>query len=375
MDEKITISAKTLDEAITKALIELQTTSEHLHYEVIQKESSGFLGLIGSKPCIIRARVMSEEEERALKQAAADKAKTEKEAAQKAAAEKAAAERAAAEKAKAEKAKAEKAAAEKAAEKAAVLKASSKPASGKTQEKVSQKPVSEKSYSKPEKKDTVNKDSQQKEKPAVKIDEEAVKKAAKEFLEQVFGAMGMTVKIETVYDASERELQVMMEGDDMGILIGKRGQTLDSLQYLVSLIVNKGTEGYLRVKLDTENYRERRKETLETLAKNIAYKVKRTKRPVSLEPMNPYERRIIHAALQNDKYVTTRSEGEEPFRHVVIALKKEASGGDRKGRYDKNKGGRYDRSSGGYKGNNRRSHYSSTASSGASEETAAGDEE
>ena len=132
---------------------------------------------------------------------------------------------------------------------------------------------------------------------------------------------------------------------------------------------------YLRVKLDTENYRERRKETLETLAKNIAYKVKRTKRPVSLEPMNPYERRIIHAALQNDKYVTTRSEGEEPFRHVVIALKKEASGGDRKGRYDKNKGGRYDRSSGGYKGNNRRSHYSSTASSGASEETAAGDEE
>lgn len=340
MDEKITISAKTLDEAITKALIELQTTSEHLHYEVIQKESSGFLGLIGSKPCIIRARVMSEEEERALKQAAADKAKAEKEAAQKAAAEKAAAERAAAEKAKAEKAKAEKAAAEKAAaekaaEKAAVLKASAKPASGKTPEKVSQKPVSEKSYSKPEKKDTVNKDSQQKEKPAVKIDEEAVKKAAKEFLEQVFGAMGMTVKIETVYDASERELQVMMEGDDMGILIGKRGQTLDSLQYLVSLVVNKETEGYLRVKLDTENYRERRKETLETLARNISYKVKRTKHPVSLEPMNPYERRIIHSALQNDRYVVTRSEGEDPYRHVVISLKKEGYGnGGRRDRYN-----------------------------------------
>ncbi len=114
------------------------------------------------------------------------------------------------------------------------------------------------------------------------------------------------------------------------------------LQYLVSLIVNKGTEGYLRVKLDTENYRERRKETLETLAKNIAYKVKRTKRPVSLEPMNPYERRIIHSALQNDKYVDTRSEGEEPFHHVVIALKKEAASGDRKGRYDRNKGGRFD---------------------------------
>ena len=106
-------------------------------------------------------------------------------------------------------------------------------------------------------------------------------------------------------------------------LIGKRGQTLDSLQYLVSLVVNKESEDYLRVKLDTENYRERRKETLETLAKNIAYKVKRTRRSVSLEPMNPYERRIIHSALQNDKYVFTRSEGEEPFRHVVIALKRE----------------------------------------------------
>ena len=153
----------------------------------------------------------------------------------------------------------------------------------------------------------------------------------------------------TVAEALERA-GITLEGDDMGILIGKRGQTLDSLQYLVSLIVNKGTEGYLRVKLDTENYRERRKETLETLAKNIAYKVKRTRRPVSLEPMNPYERRIIHAAVQNDKYVTTRSEGEEPFRHVVIALKKEAVSGERKGRYDRAGRGR----SYGYKGNNRR---------------------
>ncbi len=118
-------------------------------------------------------------------------------------------------------------------------------------------------------------------------------------------------------------MDVNLTGDEMGLLIGKRGQTLDSLQYLVSLVVNKESEDYLRVKLDTENYRERRKETLETLAKNIAYKVKRTRRPVSLEPMNPYERRIIHSALQNDKYVFTKSEGEDPFRHVVIALKKE----------------------------------------------------
>ena len=129
-------------------------------------------------------------------------------------------------------------------------------------------------------------------------------------------------------------MDVNLTGEEMGLLIGKRGQTLDSLQYLVSLVVNKESEDYLRVKLDTENYRERRKETLETLAKNIAYKVKRTRRPVSLEPMNPYERRIIHSALQNDKYVFTKSEGEEPFRHVVIALKKEERR-ERRPRYER----------------------------------------
>ena len=124
------------------------------------------------------------------------------------------------------------------------------------------------------------------------------------------------------YNEDDNSLSIDLAGDDMGILIGKRGQTLDSLQYLVSLVVNKGHEEYIRVKVDTENYRQRRKETLENLAKNIAFKVKRTKRPVSLEPMNPYERRIIHSALQNDKYVTTHSEGEEPFRRVVVTLKK-----------------------------------------------------
>ncbi len=155
-----------------------------------------------------------------------------------------------------------------------------------------------------------------------------------DFLNQIFETMNMEVEIKASYNEEEKELSINMEGADMGILIGKRGQTLDSLQYLVSLVVNKNkeNEGHIRVKLDTENYRERRKETLETLAKNIAYKVKRTKRPVSLEPMNPYERRIIHSSLQNDKYVTTRSEGEEPFRHVVISLKKE--GYRRGGRYN-----------------------------------------
>lgn len=159
-------------------------------------------------------------------------------------------------------------------------------------------------------------------KAAVMNEEISVEDKAKKFLNDVFAAMNMTVVVNVKYDENSEEMDIDLSGDDMGVLIGKRGQTLDSLQYLVSLVVNKEVENYIRVKIDTENYRERRKETLENLAKNIAYKVKRTRRSVSLEPMNPYERRIIHSALQNDKYVTTYSEGEEPFRKVVVALKK-----------------------------------------------------
>lgn len=146
---------------------------------------------------------------------------------------------------------------------------------------------------------------------------------AKDFLDDVFRAMNMSVTVEVKYDEADKSMDIDLNGDEMGVLIGKRGQTLDSLQYLVSLVVNKDVEDYIRVKVDTENYRQRRKETLENLAKNIAYKVKRTKRPVALEPMNPYERRIIHSALQSDKYVTTHSEGDEPFRRVVVTLKRE----------------------------------------------------
>ena len=138
----------------------------------------------------------------------------------------------------------------------------------------------------------------------------------KEFLGKIFDAMNM--KVDVSVEMNENEMDINLSGDDMGVLIGKRGQTLDSLQYLTSIVVNKGQKEYIRVKVDTENYRSRRKETLENLAKNLAYKAKRTKNPVSLEPMNPYERRIIHSALQNDKYVTTHSEGEEPFRKVII---------------------------------------------------------
>ena len=149
------------------------------------------------------------------------------------------------------------------------------------------------------------------------------KNRAKVFLRDVFASMNLgEVEITSEYNTADGSLEVDFEGQDMGILIGKRGQTLDSLQYLTSLVVNKEQKDYVRVKLDTENYRKRRKETLENLARNIAYKVKKTRRPVSLEPMNPYERRIIHSALQGNKFVETYSEGSEPYRHVVVAPKR-----------------------------------------------------
>ena len=163
-------------------------------------------------------------------------------------------------------------------------------------------------------------------KPAVikaRVKSSSVQEKTADFLKDVFDAMNLVVNMDIKYDEESRHLNIDLSGEEMGILIGKRGQSLDSLQYLVSLVVNKGSEEYVRVKVDTEDYRKRRKETLENLAKNIAYKVKRTKRSVSLEPMNPYERRIIHSALQNDRYVTTHSEGEEPFRRVVVTLKRQ----------------------------------------------------
>lgn len=151
---------------------------------------------------------------------------------------------------------------------------------------------------------------------------ESIEDVVINFLSSVFKAMNMEVQIQVSVQEEEKLVEVELSGKEMGVLIGKRGQTIDSIQYLVSLVVNKFSQEYYRVKVDTENYRARRKTTLEELAKNIAYKVKRTRRPVSLEPMNPYERRIIHSALQNDKYVTTKSEGEEPYRHIIVVLKK-----------------------------------------------------
>ena len=152
---------------------------------------------------------------------------------------------------------------------------------------------------------------------------EEIKQRADTFLADVFQAMNLEAEVSSSYDKETGMLTIDMKGENMGVLIGKRGQTLDSLQYLVSLVVNKGIDGYIHVKADTENYRERRKKTLENLAKNIASKVKRNRSSVALEPMNPYERRIIHSALQGDRYVTTYSEGEEPYRKVIVTMKED----------------------------------------------------
>lgn len=279
--EYITVSAKTLDDAITEALIQLGVTSDQLDYEVIEKGSAGFLG-IGMKQAVIKARrkVVEEPEAEIVEEAKPEPAVIKKE---------------------------------------------------------EPKPV-KKEFTK---KETIKKETVKKE-PAKKtfIKEEAVKEAApsvkkeadlakvesqtieacEKFIYDVLKAMDMTdVKVTSVVD-EEGALSIDMEGSNMGILIGKRGQTLDSLQYLTNRVANKMQEGYVRVKLDTEDYRRRRKETLENLAKNIASKVKRTRRTVSLETMNPYERRIIHSALQGDPAVSTHSEGEEPYRRVVVTL-------------------------------------------------------
>ncbi|WP_022764919.1 RNA-binding cell elongation regulator Jag/EloR [Butyrivibrio sp. XPD2006] len=191
-------------------------------------------------------------------------------------------------------------------------------------EEIKEEPKKEekKEVKKEEKKEAPKEEVKAEKKASSNINGDELVAKANAFLKDVFGAMNMEVNLNTRFNAQENILDVELSGDEMGVLIGKRGQTLDSLQYLISLVVNRETEEYIHVKVDTENYRERRKATLENLAKNISIKVKKTRQSVALEPMNPYERRIIHSALQNDRYVTTHSEGDEPFRRVVVTLKK-----------------------------------------------------
>ncbi len=280
--EYVEISAKTLDDAITKACIQLGISSDNLEYKVISEGSSGFLG-IGSKPAIIKARRMvptvEEEFFAELKNEEIKKAEPVKK------------------------------------ETAAV-----KPAKVEKKPEIKAEPKQEKTAVKKE--EPEKKSEERVVTPKTEEEIQVMMKTAKEFLDGVFKSMNLEVTMEMKYDQEDGCLDIDFAGPEMGILIGKRGQTLDSLQYLTSLVVNKEQNEYIRVKLDTENYRKRRKDTLENLAKNIAFKVKKTRKPVALEPMNPYERRIIHSALQNHKFVKTVSEGEEPFRHVVVMLKK-----------------------------------------------------
>ena len=347
--EYIEITEKTVDDAITAACQRLSVTSNRLDYIIVQKEKSGFLG-IGAKPAIIKARVKDGAAQAILEDvigkverkvqkdlaAKAEKAEEKKDAAAPVPAAKP-------EKktpAKPEKEeKSEKKETEKAEKKELKDKEKENKKTGKKNKKKSSAPkkaeaaVQTPAAPEAEVKAEVKAAAPAPKKKAVvpQLTEERIaeiKKAAHDFLVGVFGTMDMDVEITEDYQKDTGILTVNMEGEDMGVLIGKRGQTLDSLQYLVSLVVHKDVDGYIHVKADTENYRERRKKTLENLAKNIAFKVKRTRQPVALEPMNPYERRIIHSALQNEKYITTYSEGEEPYRKVVVALKKDENGED-----------------------------------------------
>ena len=281
MNGSIRVSAKTVEDAITEASIQLGITSDKLEYEVIEKGSAGFLG-IGMKQAVIEARRKVEEKQET------EIVEEVKKEIQQVAAEEVKAEEKIVEEVKAE------------------IEYDEKPKQ--TTEKV-------------EKKEEIKNDAPVKREVELAEVTDETKEAVSTFLKDTLKAMGMEVEIALDID-EDGSLSINMSGPNMGILIGKRGQTLDSLQYLANRVANKHQSGYVRVKLDTENYRARREETLKHLAKNIAHKVKRNRRPVALEPMNPYERRIIHSALQNDPYVTTHSEGEEPYRKVVVTLKK-----------------------------------------------------
>lgn len=292
---EITVSAKTLDDAITEASIQLGVASDQMEYDVIEKGSAGFLG-IGSRQAVIRARI---------KKTVTEEIK--------------------AEEIKPEEIKKE--------FKKDFRKDRKEFVGHKERKEYKEhKKDSKKDFKKEPKKEFVKENKaetasavtaaapvyEEKKELHVAVVTEATQKICEKFLQEVLQAMGMgEVTIVSSID-EEGALAIEMSGDNMGILIGKRGQTLDSLQYLTNRVANKSQDGYVRVKLDTEDYRKRRKQTLENLAKNIAYKVKRSRKPISLEPMNPYERRIIHSALQADDRVSTHSEGEEPYRRVVV---------------------------------------------------------
>ena len=289
MDGSIRVSAKTVDDAITEAMIQLGVTSDRLEYDVIEKGSAGFLG-IGMKQAVIEARrKKGVEKENDILEEIKKEAKME--------------------------------------EKKSFKNDFKKEVKKETKKDTPvEKPAAEEKKPAKEKNAATETSSEKESSSSRRSSEvaevtEETKKAVEKFLYDVFQVMGMEVQIKSEVD-KDGVLCIDMSGDNMGIIIGKRGQTLDSLQYLSNRVANKHQAGYVRVKLDTENYRVRREETLRHLAKNIAHKVKRNRKPIALEPMNPYERRIIHYSLQSDPYVTTHSEGEDPYRKVVVTLKR-----------------------------------------------------
>ena len=313
----IRVTAKTVEDAITEASIELGTSSDNIEYRVIEKGSSGFFG-IGGKKAVIEAKKKFTDED-LMKEVFGEEKKEPKKEAKKEV------------KKEIKKERREEKKEEKDFRKDVKKEVRREPGkeSKKQEKKAEKKPeirpekeVRQETKIEKAEKEQVNQPAEALAKeetvktPRVPANPEEAAKRAETFLRDVFKTMEMNVEVKSVFE--DDTLSLDLSGDDMGLLIGKRGQTLDSLQYLTSLVVNKGKASYVRVKLDTENYRERRKATLENLARNIAFKVKKTRRPVFLEPMNPYERRIIHSALQADKHVTTHSEGEEPYRRVVV---------------------------------------------------------
>lgn len=338
-EEYIEVSAKTLDDAITEACQKLSVTSDRLDYDVIDQGSSGFLGF-NARPVIIRARAKdSSDRKDAVLGDVLEKVHTEESAGKTAGGAEDPGTTAEEEENTSDdetSRETEHGSHSYAAgsrndytvnrEKKYVAHSSSTDDFLSTGHKKSRRPHHGSYDEAPAMScgDAESHASRHADEPKVDYTDEQIAdftKKAEDFLRAMFQAMNMEVTVTSDFDREENILTVDFEGDDMGVLIGKRGQTLDSVQYLISLVVNKGLPGYVHVKADTENYRERRRKTLENLAKNIAFKVKRTHKAVALEPMNPYERRIIHSALQGDRYVTTYSEGEDPYRKVVVAPK------------------------------------------------------
>lgn len=309
--DSIKVTAKTVEDALTEASILLGTSKDNIEYTVIEKGSAGFFG-IGGKKAVIEAKKKYTDDD-LLKEVFGNKEVTKKEIKKEAKKEI---------KKETNKDFSRETSKEKKEDKKEVKDFKKEEKEEKKEEKKEkrrEKKPEAKEITKEIKEETAKEESTPKQ-PRIPANPEEAIRRAETFLKDVLRTMEMDVEVKSVYE--DDTLSVDLSGEDMGLLIGKRGQTLDSLQYLTSLVVNKGKASYVRVKLDTEDYRERRKATLENLAKNIAFKVKKTRRPVFLEPMNPYERRIIHSALQNDPYVTTHSEGDEPCRKVVVTLRK-----------------------------------------------------